>query len=310
MVIKVKHGFLDLKEAVLKDPELGEKHWNKLVEGAAKHPIIKRALAEGLHSDVAAALGGMQTVVQDALYPKQLARELLTVIATTKTMERFYKGLRGYTFNNEGKPYATGPKTTYQDIGVNITRTAKQEWNQDFAEDIPWDIMAFEARNMGKEIGRDETADAIALFNAITTTDLAGAAEVTITNGAPTWVQIIDLIAALMAHDDYPTVIALNPDEFTNLLTLDQFINALYADHQNWRDGVVLHTQLGIKFISCSQITKTLAVNTDRAGVLLLRQDMMTVPWEDEGNFKYGISARERYGMGILWTTSVARGTY
>jgi hypothetical protein len=304
----MKHTFLNLKEAFEKDPELGSGAWKNLVDSATKHPIVSRALKEGLFSDGAAALGGMQNTVIDAAYPTQISRELLKVIPTKSVAQRFYKGKVGYVFDNEGHVMATGPKVSYLDISVNKTYTAKQEWNQDFAEDVPWNVASWEAEKLGLDIAKQETTDVVALFNAIAAGSLAGGAEVTITDGAPTWTQIIAGLTNLWKVDRNPSVVAMNPHEFGGLMLLPEFINSLYNSGEV-RNGVIKHTTLGISFISCSLITKTLFVDTNYAGALLLRQDIMTQPWEDRANFMYGISARERAGLGILFADAVARGT-
>jgi hypothetical protein len=304
----MKHIFLNLKEAFEKDPELGPAKWKELEASANRHPIVSRALTEGLFSDAAAALGDMQNTVVDAAYPTQIARELLKVIPTKSVAQRFFKGKRGYVFDNEGHVMSTGPKVSYLDIPVNKTYTAKQEWNQDFAEDVPWNVASWEAEKLGLDLANQETADAITLFNAIANGDLASGAEITITSGAPTWAQIIAGLKALWKVNRRATVVAMDPDELGGLLLLPEFINSQY-NSGDLRNGVIMHTTLGIRFISCSLITKTLFVDTNFAGALLMRQDIMTQPWEDKANFKYGISARERAGLGILFADAVARGT-
>jgi hypothetical protein len=303
---------ISFKEAVLKDPEGGEAVWNNLVKGSEMHPIIKRVLREGLYSDAAAALGGMQNIIIDALIPRLISREALFVIKTTKIAERFYKGKRGYTFNNEGKVYATGPKPdTPIDVSVNLTETAKQQWNLNFAEDVSWDVMSFESRNMVNELAREENEKTVTLFNAIANGDLAGGAEFTITNSAPTWAQIITGLQNCAAADFYPDKVFMGAAEFMYLFNLDQFISALYnTTPQANGQFRTHHASLGIDFFGSSAVTKTLMIDSKRAGVLLLRSDVQTVPWEDKANFIFGISSRERYGMGIIWPNAVARGTY
>jgi hypothetical protein len=300
---------LNLSEAVIN--EQGSQAWADLLSLSKMHPIIKRVLREGLYSDAANALGGMQAVITDILYPQLISREALSVINTTKISERFYKGKRGYTFNNEGQVYATGPKAdTPIDIAVNKTNTAKQEWNLNFAEDVSWDVMSFEARNMAAELARTENADVVTLFNAIANADLAGGAEVTITDGAPTWAQIIAALKVCAAANFYPTKVFMGAEEFMGLFSLQEFISALYNDQQDAGQFRAHHASLGIDFFGSSAVTKSLFVDTNRAGILLIRSDVQTVPWEDKANFKYGISSRERYGMGILWANAVARGDH
>lgn len=307
----MRQAFLNLKEAIEKDPALGPSEWKRLCETYGQHPIIRGGINEGLFADVALALGGMQTQVIQAAYPAQISREVLSVVRTTKAAERFYKQkATGYVFDNSGNVMALGPKVTNVDITPNKTYTTKQEWNQDFAEDVSWDITGFYANILGQDIAKKENTDVITLLEAIVAGDLAGGAEMTVTDGAITWAQIVTGIKAMRKVNRAPSVIIGNSDELLNLLNVAEFMSSLYNQAQDWRQGVVYHTQLGIKFITCSLCNKVVWIDPARAGVLLLRQDIMTQPWEDRANFMVGISGRERVGMGILDANAVARGDH
>jgi hypothetical protein len=62
---------LTLKESVLKDPDLGEAAWrDEFEQKAIRNPVYKKALKEGLYSDVAGALGGIQDSVWSAAWAK------------------------------------------------------------------------------------------------------------------------------------------------------------------------------------------------------------------------------------------------
>jgi hypothetical protein len=300
---------MNLKEAYLKDPELGEPAWNKLCEASKSHPIIARALREGLYQDAAQALGAMQNEIVSVIYPRLIARELLRVIPTKNTSERFYIGKRAYVLENSGTIARIGAKPdTPVDITANKVVTSGQEWNEDYTEDVPYNVLGFQTENLQKEFARKENTDVIALFNAITAGDLAGGGEVTITNGAPTWAEILTGIGAF--GDDYPDLVALNTTEFLSLFKLQEFTNSLYNKSvEGPKMYSVTNSLLGIRFIGHSQITKTLFVNTRRAGAMLTRQDLNIVPWENKETRKFGVNARERYGMGIIWPDAVARGT-
>jgi len=304
-----------LKEAYAKGmiPEAGglkEAAFARLATEAAMHPIIRRALQEGLYQDAAAALEAMQHDIMSVVYPRLIARDLLRVVPTVNTSERFYLGKRGYILANRGHVAEINSKPdTPVDITASIVNTGGESWSEDFVEDVPWNIMNFESEGLAGEFARGENADCITLFNAISTGNLAGGAEVTVTDTNPTWAQILELIGKF--GDDYPDVIALNTVEFLGLFKLDQFVNALYKGADTGpRLYSVNHALLGIKFIGHSQVTKTLAINTKRAGVMLMRSDMNVMPWEDKAQRKFGVNARERYGMGILRPDAVARGTY
>jgi hypothetical protein len=50
-------------------------------------------------------------------------------------------------------------------------------------------------------------------------------------------------------------------------------------------------------------------IDTDVAAVMLLRRDILTEPFENPKQDRYGISASERIGLGALRSKAVARGT-
>lgn len=298
----------NLEEAVTRAE--GPGFFAQLKEQAPKHPIIARAVREGIYPDAIGALGGMQKVVYNALYPKLVSRKLLSIVNTQNNAETFYKVKSGYVLTNQGTVMAVGPKpNTPVTINADRTNTAKQEWNQNVQEDVPWDIMGIESQDMIADLAKQENADVVTLFNAIANGDLAGGAEVTITDGAPTWAEII---AGLKKFgDDYPDVVALNNEEFLGLFNIEQFISKLYSSGDPQPGTyIAYHPILNITFLGCSQVTKTLFVNSKRAGALILRSDILTVPWRKESEFLYGISSRERYGMGILHSNAVGRGTH
>ena len=51
----------NLKEAVLKDPEMGEGYWNELTAKALKSPVFTKLIKEGLYSDLAGAMAQFKT---------------------------------------------------------------------------------------------------------------------------------------------------------------------------------------------------------------------------------------------------------
>jgi len=301
----------DFKESIVKDPEMGEAVYNRMLKTAEGHPVVIRALKEGIFADQSGALSGMQAMVYTPLRAKLVGRELLKVIPTTKPAERFSRIKGGYVLENSGKVFRTGPKPdTPFDLVANRTQSSSQEWDQNTVEDMPWDLLTYESQELINDMAQKENTDVVTLFNGITATDLAGGAEVTITDNNPTWAEIITGLQKF--KDQLPNVIALNLAEFLGLFKATEFISNLYGDPLKiTMEFEARHAAMPtIKFIGSSAITKTLFVNTQRAGVMLLRQDVMTQPWVDQANFKYGVSARSRYGMGIFYPDSVVRGTH
>jgi len=302
---------LTLKEAVIRDPELGEAVWKDEFEAkAVRNPVYKQLIKEGLFSDVAGALGAVQDVVWAAAWPQTIGREIIAVVGTKNALERFPKEIRPYAFvTGEGPAPGTGRRAEMQDVKADMELACKQEWTEMYAEDASWNVLAHQLEGVGKALARLETEKIVAAYNAIAAGSLAGGAEVTVTDGAPTWAQVAALVKTVEKEDFYPSVIAMNPDEFGGLWALDQFVHALYLDHANVKRRAIYHTTLDIIFVCSSLVTKTLCIDTKAAAVMLLRRDVTTKPYEDPGRNVYGVQATERIGVGVLRTKAVARGT-
>jgi hypothetical protein len=299
------------KEGIIRDPEFGDAGWEKqFLQPAANNPIYKKLIFEGLYRDVAAAVGGVHDLVWAAATPRMVGREIIKAVVTKNAMERFAKDIRAYAWvTGEAPPLGTGARVETEDIKADLEISAKKEWSESFAEDAGWNALSWQIESIGKAIARLETEKIVAMYNAISNANLAGGAEVTVTDGAPTWAQITGLIKAVEKEDFYPTVIAMNPDEWGGALVLDQMINALYKGPENMRKGAINHTTLDITFVCSSLVTKTLCIDTDAAAGLLIRRDLTTKPYEDPSRTMYGVTGTERIGMKVLRTKAVARGT-
>jgi hypothetical protein len=298
-----------LKEAVLKDPELGEAVWRDDFETKAlRNPVYKKALKEGLYSDVAGALGGVQDTVWNAAWAKMIGRQVITVIPTANSLERFPREIAAYAFEGEGPVPDTGGRIDTVDIQANHEFNSKKEWSQSFAEDASFNVLQWQIGAIGRAIAKIESQKIIALYTAIANASLATGAEITVTDGAPTWAQIVDLINAVNREDFDPVVVAMNPHEFGGLLKLDQFISSLYKSNGDLK-GVFHSDTLDVTFVSSSLITKSLAVDINAAAAMILRRDVQAKPYEDPGRNMYGVLGSERVGYGVIRTKAVARGT-
>jgi len=299
-----------LQESVLKDIELGEKGWNRILEMASRSQIFTKAVREGLYSDVAGALGAMHDRIIACAIANAIAREIIAVIPTKNALERFPKEFVAYAWvTGEAPPPDTGARMETTDIKANLELASRKSWSQSYAEDANWDVLAWQTDGIGRAIAKLETQKVIAAYNGIANASLATGAEITITDGTPTWAQICDLIAAVEREDFHPKVVAMNPHEFGGLRKLTEFTSSLYNDPGNLRKGVVTHTALDVTFVRSSLITKSLCIDTEVAAAMLLRRDLITEPYEDPANLKVGVVGSERIGVDILRTKAVARGT-
>jgi HK97 family phage major capsid protein len=302
-----------LKEAVMKDPELGEAVWNEYIAKATRNPVYKKLLKEGLYSDIAGALGAVQDAVWAAAYPNMVSREIIKVIPTKNALERFPKEIRAYAWEGEGPAKGTGGRVETQDVKANIEITSKKEWTESFVEDASWDVLRWQIESIGKAIARYETEKVIAAYKA---NEGGDAGSVDVGANAVTWANICDVVGLVEAQDFHPNVFVLHPKLFQDLMKLDQFVNSLYRPTESMRKGMVYHTTLDINFISSSLCTFTsgganatygYCIDTNAAGVLLVRRDLTTKPYEDPGRNMHGVIGTARIGVGILRPTAVAR---
>ena len=301
---------LAFREAILKDPEFGEVGYQKLEAAARGNAVYQKALKQGLYSDVSGALGGVHSIVIDAATPNLIGRAMIMPILTTNAIERFPKEIKAVAYESgEAPPLKTGARLEFKDIPAKTEISCSQKWSESYVEDASWNVLAYQIKAVGRAIAKLETLKIDALYEAIAAADLAGGAEVTITDGAPTWPQICDLIAQVESEDFHPTVVAMNPDEFAGLCKVTEFISALYRGNLNLTAGMGSHTSLGVDFISSSLVTSTLAIDVNAAAALVIRRDLTTKPFEDPESNSYGVMASERIGMDVLRSKAIARGT-
>ena len=305
-----------LKEAILKDHELGEAVWNEYQNKAIHNPVYTKLLKEGLYSDVAGALGAVQDVVWAAAQPKTIGREIIKVIPTKNALERFPKDIRAYAWVGEGPPRGTGPRVETQDVKADLNLQAKKEWTESFVEDASWDVLQWQVEGIGRALARLETEKVVKAYSDVSAGNLAGTID--IAADAMTWANVCDLLSLVQREDFDPSVIALHPYLYQDLMKLDQFIHALYQEERAGihRKGVVHHTTLDVTFVCSSLLPHTAAganatigyaIDLDAAGVMLLRRDVITKPYEDPSRNMYGVMGTERIGVGILRTKAVAR---
>ena len=297
-----------LQESILKDPELGQHYWDELVAKAQRNPIFNKAIKEGLYSDVAGALGAIQDTVWAAARAATIGRELLKVMPTKNALERFPCEVIAYAFDGEGPPKKTAAKALMTDIKANVEFSTGKEWTESFVEDASWNVLAWQTEAIGYALAKRETEKVVALYNAIAAADLANGSESTIASPI-TWQNITDNLGYVEGQDFHPNVVAVSPTVYSELLRLDQFIHGLYLDPQNIKKGVIQHTTLDVTFIRSSLMTKTLFIDTNTVGVLLIRRDSSIKPYEDTSRNVYGVVGSQRIGLGILRSKAVQRGS-
>jgi len=299
-----------LKEAVLKDPEMGEHVWKEMTQKAGSNPFYQLVMREALYKDVAQALGAVHDVVVSASKPACIGRELIWVVPTKKYLVRFIRAKRGKAWRvGQTKPPTTGEKYDYADVECKYEIAASQEWNENFFEDASWNVLERQVEEIGFSLAEQESKDIIALYNGIVNADLASGAEVTIASPI-TWDNFTTLWATVENENFHPNVLAVSPTIMGELLRLNQFVQSLYyAPEQAIRTGIYPQKILNVTIVVSSLLSKSLMIDTRYAAAMPLRRDATAKPYENPAELLYGVIGSERYGLGVLRSKAVARGT-
>jgi len=297
-----------LKEAVIQNPELGESHWGNMTDKAKNNPWYNIPLREGILSDMAGALGKMHDVVVEAAKPNLIGRELVTVMPTKESLVRFPKAKlsKAYKHGEYASTFFVGEKYDTQDIKVDIEIRAGAEYSKKFFEDASWPVLERQTAEVGRAIAQLETK---MIYDYLVT----NAGTTTTGDGDDTfeWAELVDIWNAMKKEDWTPNVIALNPDEVADCWNQDQFIHGFYfGSAADVRRGVLGETYLGMKMVTSSLCTAGTVIALEKAkAVLLVRREIITEPFENPKEDRYGIVASERIGLGITRTKAVGKMT-
>ncbi len=282
------------------------------------HPFLKRyseaGIKEGLFSDSTSALGRLHDTLVEAAYPEMIGRDIITVMPTTETMERFPldQDATAYRYAEGSAARLSGHKNDIVDVYTNVLAESSEEWTREFLEDATWNVMNSMVDKVGRALGEEETNQIIALYGAIGDADLASGDALDKGTNAMDWAGVVDLHNALRSENWRPTVLAVNETQLHQLLNDDKFIHAQYlpSAQTNLDQGTVTSV-LGMKVQASTLVPNgtAYAIDTRVASVMLLRRDVTVEDWEDIKNGKYGVRATTRFGIGILRSNAVAKMT-
>jgi len=315
-----------MREAVL--PKFHEsllnEEWYKAeldnkVKEAQKNPFIlnylKMGMKEGILSDIAGALGRIHDVVVEAAKSNLIGRDIIDVRRTTEALERFPRAKKSVAYvGSEGAAIRIhGERYDWVDITVNVVLKDGVEWTREFAEDAKWNVMNRQLEELGRSVAQLETEKIIGLYAGIAAGDLATGAALAGGGTAMTWSKCVSLWDAV-ENEDFPSpdTLILHPKQASQLFTQTEFINSQYLPSEQIELSRGLIGQaLTMKIYKSNLCTNGVAhaVRKDVVGVLLIRRDITTEPYEDPKNGVFGIVASERIGYAVLRSKSVARMT-
>jgi len=293
--------------------------FDQKVKEAQRNPFIlnylKMGMKEGILSDLSGALGKIHDTVVEAAKPNLIARDIIDVRTTTEALERFPRAKKSvaYVGSEGGTIRIHGERYDWVDIQTNIILKDGVEWTREFAEDARWNVMNRQLEELGRSIAQLETEKIIGLYAAIATADLASGAALAGGGTAMSWTKAVQCWDAI-ENEDFPSpdLLILHSKQASQLFTATEFINSQYLpSEQTELTRGLIGQALTMRIYKSSLCTNGVAhaVKKDVAGVMLIRRDITTEPYEDPKNGVFGIVASERIGYGILRSKGVARMT-
>jgi hypothetical protein len=275
---------------------------------------LRAGMREGILSDMAGALGRIHDVVVEAAKPNLIARNIIDVRTTSEAYERFPRAKKSVAYvGGEGETIRIhGERYDWVDINVNVLLKDGIEWTQEFAEDAKWNVMNRQLEELGRSIAQLETEKIIGLYAGISASDLASGAELDGGGTAMSWSKCVSLWDAVENEDFHPDTLILHPKQASQLFTATEFINSQYLPSgETELSRGLIGQALTMKIYKSSLCTNGVAHAIEKAvaGVMLIRRDITTEPYEDPKSGVFGIVASERIGFGVLRSKAVARMT-
>jgi len=275
---------------------------------------LKAGMREGILSDMAGALDRIHDVVVDAAKPNLIARDIIDVRTTTESLERFPRAKKSvaYVAGEGGTVRIHGERYDWVDVQTSVFIKDGVEWTREFAEDAKWNVMNRQLEELGRSLAQLETEKIINLYAGITATDLAGGGALAGGGTAMSWTKAVQMWDTIENEDFHPDTLIVHSKQASQLFTATEFINSQYLpSEQTELSRGLIGQALTMKIYKSTLNTNGVAHAVDKAsaGVLLIRRDITTEPYEDPKGGVFGIVASERIGYAALRTKAVARMT-
>lgn len=248
-----------------------------------KNPLFKSLMkkANALSTDTTSNLTEATGIVLDASSPLAIGRSLVRVIETTKQSVQVRKPrfVRAVKTKRSQKGASGGQRNDYITINVNQEIEASDLWDKQYLEDADYDVASAEATALGRNHDVTETETIIKFLNDISAANIAGGANLSaITPGTFTFNDIVNLWNSVTRTDFTPNVLALHPDQLSDLMKEDEFkdqqILGEFFDPAQGRFGRLI---MGLEILSSSLMTPGTAfvLNTEDVALYPVRRDKM-----------------------------------
>ena len=252
-------------------------------------------------TDTTAAINELSNIVIDAAAPDAIGRELVRVIETTKESLKVRLPSRGVAVDGDGrgtKGNSRGQRESYVTLTPDKELEVSEEWDRSFIEDADWDVASEEAAELSRALQEKESAMIITHLEAVSAGSLAGGANVgAATAGTLTFDDLATLWGTVKAENFTPNVVAMHPDQATDLFKDSDFKNQLIlGEFLNYEEGKFGRTILGFDILVSSLVTAQRVLMLDSTKTLLyaLRRDSLSIPYEKPPNIS-GMQISSRY---------------
>jgi len=286
-----------LKEAILTDPDKGQRYWDALAEKASRQLYFQKVMrlmeTEGTlqgdvttETDATNALG----IVYDQIvmgveeyHPLDFARNF----ETNKSEVVVPIGTHGTASERAAAgTFAAGEKTTaFETIALDKEYGSTISWTKAHLEDATWDVLAEQMQGAGYGVQHKLCERLLREPQDIDAASLAGAAFVTIAlRTAITWPEFLSMCAAVdVAGTGTADFVLVSPARYWQLLALDQFVNSLYAGSDEVMRTGVAKTTLGVTVIRVSDLGDAVQVKYDALTGNLVKDEAFTNGGEGGG---------------------------
>jgi len=273
---------------------------------------LNRGIRENLFSDVAGALGHMQSQVVRSAAPLLLGRSIIETRQTKEPFEKFALDSKAvaYSYVEGAATRFSGRKNDFVVVDTNIFAESSEQWTREFLEDATWNVMQSIDEKIGKALAEDETKTVLDLYESVDAEDLAGGGFVDQGSEVIDWNAIQKLHSAVRGENWRPTVLVLNETQLSQLLLDDKFIDydSLPSSEVDIEQGTIRKI-VGMRVHSSTLVPNgtAYAIDTRVAGIMLIRRDVAVEDWSEPKVGQYGVRATTRFGLGILRSKAIAK---
>ncbi|MEM3383855.1 MAG: phage major capsid protein [Nitrososphaerales archaeon] len=285
-----------------------------ILEKASSNRFVQFWKKHTLQQSDAGAIGELSKVVVEAALPELVGREMCWVVETTESKVRFPRAIKGKAqariVGGTGQVEIIPERMDFIDIEADTEIIASSAYTDAYLEDAAWPAVRRATEEAGRSVAEKETELIVEKFDSISNSDLAGGAQITLSNPC-TMDNLIDIITNVRKEDFIPDKVFMNPAQFGELKKDDTFIDSLkWGELLDKERGEMARMIDGVRIFVSSKINaqKVYAIDSRWACGLVIRRDLIIEPFDKRDQLISGVIASSRIGVRILRSKAVARG--